>query len=94
EIGVRLALGAGTPNVLRLVLGRTIPPALTGVAIGLVAALLLTRSMSALVFGVRTRDVVSLSVVAMLLLAVALLATLGPAIRATRVSPIEVIRLD
>lgn len=94
EIGIRLALGARPSTVVRLVLGRTIPFALTGVAIGLVAALLLARSLSALVFGIATTDVVSFAAVAVVLLAVSVVATLGPAIRATRVSVLDVIRAE
>jgi hypothetical protein len=94
EIGVRLALGAEPVSVLRLVLGRTVPPAITGISIGVVVALVLTRSMSALVYGVGTEDVASFSGAAVLLFVIAVLATLGPAVRAMRVSAVEVMRAE
>jgi len=94
EIGIRLALGADTTSVTGLVLRRGLTPALTGVAIGIVVAALIARSMSALVYGIGTHDPVSFVSVAGVLLGVAIVATLLPAIRATRVSPLEAIRMD
>jgi putative ABC transport system permease protein len=92
EIGIRVALGAATSAVASLVLRRVLGPALGGVSIGVAAALLLARSMSAMVFGVGTADPSSFAVVIGLLLLVAGIATLVPALRATRVSPLEAIR--
>jgi predicted permease len=94
EIGIRLALGAHPMRVIALILGRALRPAAVGTTIGLVVALALTRMMSALVFGVGTRDPMSFGVVTLVLLAVAAVATLIPAVRATRVSPVEVTRVD
>lgn len=94
EIGIRLALGARASGVTALVLSRALRPAVIGAAIGLIVALVLARSMSALVFGVGTWDPLSFGIVTVVLLAVAAIATAIPAFRATRVSPIEAIRLD
>jgi putative ABC transport system permease protein len=94
EIGVRLALGARGAGVVKLVLGRALVLAVTGAAIGVTAGLLLARPMSALVFDVATWDPVSFATVASLLLAVAMIATLVPAVRAARISPLEAIRSE
>jgi putative ABC transport system permease protein len=92
EIGVRLALGARGRGVLRLVLGRALVLAVSGAAIGVAAGLLLARAMSALVFDVATWDPLSFVAVTGLLLGVAMVATLVPALRAARISPLEAIR--
>jgi putative ABC transport system permease protein len=94
EIGVRLALGATRREVYALVLRRALLPALEGVAIGIVAALVLARALSALVFGIGPWDPPSFVVVVLGLLAVALGATWIPAWRASRLSPLEVIKID
>jgi putative ABC transport system permease protein len=94
EIGIRLALGAETRNVTRLVVGRAVRPTLDGVVLGLAGALVSTRAMSAMVFGVGTADLRSFAIVIVLLAGVASAATLVPALRATRVSPLEAIRTD
>lgn len=94
EIGIRLALGAQAGGVTALVLRRAFQPAVLGTAIGVIAALALARSMSALVFGIGTWDPLSFALVTVALLAVATIATCIPALRATRVSPIEAIRTD
>jgi predicted permease len=94
EIGIRLALGARTSSVTGLVIRGLVGPVLSGVAIGVAVALVLTRSMSALVFGVATSDIGSFAAVAGILLVVAGIAALAPVLRATRVSPLEAIRTD
>jgi putative ABC transport system permease protein len=94
EIGIRLALGARAASVRRMVLGRALGPAMVGIAVGLVVALLLARSMSSLLYGVGVNDPVSFVVVTAVLIAVAILAATIPALRATRVSPLEAIRTD
>ncbi len=94
EIGVRLALGAQGREVLALVLGRALRLGVSGAAIGVIAGLLLARPMSAMVFEVATWDPLSFATVAALLLAVATVATLVPALRAARTSPLEAIRSD
>jgi predicted permease len=92
EIGVRVALGAQRDDVLRLVLGHGARMALAGVAIGIVAALALTRLMSRLLFGVSASDPLTFSGVAILLVIVALVACYIPARRAMRTDPIVALR--
>lgn len=94
EIGVRIALGANRESIYRFVLGRALPAAGRGILIGLVAALLLSRAMAALVFGIDTTDPLSFLAVVGLLSLVGVIAAWIPAFRATRVSPLEAIRAD
>jgi ABC-type antimicrobial peptide transport system permease subunit len=94
EIGVRLALGARPGGVVSLVLRRALGLAVTGAVLGVGAGLLLSRALSRLVFQVATSDLLSFAVVAALLLLVAMLATLLPAMRAARIPPLEAIRAD
>jgi hypothetical protein len=94
EIGIRIALGSSPESVTALILLRAMRPAVAGAAIGLVAAFWLARLMKALVFGVGTSDPVSFGLVTAALLSVAAIATLIPALRAARVSPVEAIRTD
>jgi putative ABC transport system permease protein len=94
EIGIRLALGASASRVTAHVLARAARPAAVGTGVGVCAALVAGRWMRALVFGVEPRDPWTLALVSCALLGVAVAATLGPAIRAARVSPVDVIRVD
>ena len=94
EIGVRVALGAGRRDVLRLVVGQGMKPVLAGLAIGLAGALALTRLMKALLFGVSSSDPLTFGSIALLLALVALLACWVPARRATRVNPIIALRQE
>jgi predicted permease len=94
EIGIRVALGAQRPDILKMVLRQGIRPTLAGVAIGVVASLALTRLMSSLLFGVGPNDWLTFLSVALLLLAVALAACFIPARRATRVDPIVALRYE
>jgi ABC-type antimicrobial peptide transport system permease subunit len=80
--------------VLRLVLERALLLAIAGATIGVAVGLLLVRPMSALVFEIATWDPLSFVTVASLLLSVAIVATVVPALRAARVSPLEAIRSD
>ena len=87
EIGIRSALGAGTGDVLRLVVREGMTPALMGIGAGTVAALLASMSLQRLVFGVSASDPLTLAAVGGTLAGVALLASLVPAWRASRIDP-------
>jgi putative ABC transport system permease protein len=94
EIGIRLALGGSRHDVLRLVVGQGMKVVTSGVGIGALAALMLTRLTATLLFGVRANDPVTLVAVAGAMLIVALLACLVPAARATGLQPADVLRND
>jgi putative ABC transport system permease protein len=97
EIGVRLALGAQTSDVLRLVLRQGMGLALTGVALGVVAALALPKliaSFSGLLFGVKATDPTTFVLIAVLLSAAAFAACWIPARRAARVDPLQALRSE
>ena len=94
EIGIRIALGARTAEILWMVLTQAMIPVAAGLGIGLVASLAAGRLLSGLLYGVRTTDAATMGGVVVTLLAVALLAGLIPAGRATRVDPMTALRYD
>ena len=94
EFGVRIALGANSSSVLKLVLRQAVLTTFIGVLVGGIAAFALTRLMESMVFGVSTSDPLTYAAVAALLLVVGLLAAYIPARRATRIDPMIALRAE
>jgi ABC-type antimicrobial peptide transport system permease subunit len=92
EIGIRMALGAGTGQVLRMVVAQGMKLACAGVAVGLGLAWAMTRYLGSLLFGVGATDPLTFGAVALLLTVVALVATLIPARRAAQTAPDQALR--
>jgi ABC-type antimicrobial peptide transport system permease subunit len=94
EIGVRMALGASTTKVLKMVLSRGLITSVAGVAMGFVGSLLLTRTMRSLLFEIEPNDPLTLVSVTLLLLLATMLATYIPARRAAKVDPMAALRYE
>jgi predicted permease len=94
EIGIRMALGAGRGGILRMVLGQSLRVVLVGMAAGIAAALALARLMESLLYGVQPLDPITFTTVPIVVLAVAALASLIPARRATTVDPVVALRWE
>jgi putative ABC transport system permease protein len=92
EIGLRMALGAQRIDILRLVISQGMVPVITGIVVGLGAAIGLTRLMSTLLFGVKPTDVATFVTVAVMLAAIGVLASYLPARRATKVDPLVALK--
>ena len=94
EFGVRIALGAGRATVLRLVLRQGLAPAVSGIVLGLLAAILLTRLLRTMLFEVEVLDAGVFAGVALVLALVSIAAAIIPARRAVRVDPVVALRCD
>jgi predicted permease len=94
EIGIRVALGAQKNDVFRLVIGQGMFSALAGLGIGIIGALVCTRLLASLLFGVKSTDPLTFVVVSLILIAVAGLASYVPARRAMRVDPMVALRYE
>jgi hypothetical protein len=94
DVGIRIALGAGAADILRLVLGRGVALAAGGIAAGAAASLALGRLLAGVLFGVSSNDFVTLGGASIVLAAVALAAAAIPARRATRLDPMTTLRSE
>jgi ABC-type antimicrobial peptide transport system permease subunit len=92
DIGVRMALGAERRKILLMILRQGAELTVAGSVLGLIGAVLLTRVMESLLFGVSATDLATFSFVPVLLVATAMLASYVPALRATRVDPVVALR--
>jgi ABC-type antimicrobial peptide transport system permease subunit len=94
EIGIRIAVGAGSLDVIRLVLGQSVAVTLVGITLGLVGAAAVTRYLGGLLFGLTPLDPGTFAGVSLLFVVVAMLAAFIPARRATRVDPVVTLRAE
>ena len=94
EIGVRAALGAGTADILSMVVGQGVRAAAIGAAVGALGALALGRAVASLLYGVHPADPLTFGAVVAILLGVAAVAALEPALRATRIDPMRALRSE
>jgi len=94
EVGIRMVLGAGSHEVLAMVLRQAMRPVLAGAAIGMVACAAVSRILSGVLFGVSALDPIAFVLAALFLVLVATAASLIPARRATRVDPMTTLRYE
>lgn len=94
EVGIRMAIGASRADILNLIVGRTMRLAITGLLAGLALALLGAQLISKLLFDISARDPVTLGVACLVMLGVAVSASLVPAWRVTRINPASALRAE
>jgi ABC-type antimicrobial peptide transport system permease subunit len=94
EISVRMALGAQRGDVIRLVAASGLGLVACGLAVGLVAALALARLIDSLLYGIEPSDPLTFAIAGLVLVGVALVATILPALRAARMAPAQALRGD
>lgn len=94
EFGVRMALGASAANILQMVIGQGLRTTLIGIALGVIGALAVSRTLQSLLFGLSPNDPLTLAIVAGVLVMVALLACYIPARRAAKVDPMQALRYE
>ena len=94
EIGIRRALGAPAAAVMRTIVGEGLKPTAVGIVVGLTIAALLGRVMTTMLFGVGPHDALTFTGVSLAVVAVAIIATLAPAYRATRIDPLQALRAE
>ncbi|HKF54791.1 MAG TPA: FtsX-like permease family protein, partial [Blastocatellia bacterium] len=94
ELGIRVALGAGSRDVLLMVLGQGMLMAGIGIGVGVIASLVLTRYLSSLLFGIGTTDSITFGAISLLLVLVALLACYIPARRGLKIDPMKALRYE
>src|SRR5258705_10653553 len=94
ELGIRMALGASRADVVRLVVAQGLRLTLMGVAFGLVASFAVTRLIVSLLYSVSPTDIVTFTVVPVVLAAAAMIASYLPALRATRIDPMVALRYE
>jgi ABC-type antimicrobial peptide transport system permease subunit len=94
EIGIRMALGAQTPDVIRLVLRQSILMTAVGILLGLAGAAIVTRYLEGMLFGLTPLDPTTFITVSLMLATVAIVAAFVPALRATKVDPLVALRCE
>jgi putative ABC transport system permease protein len=94
EIGIRMALGARRADIFRMIIGEGLLVVLAGIGLGLIGSIAMTRYISTLLYGVRPDDPATLAVLSLFLACMALLASIIPAYRATRVEPVVALRFE
>lgn len=94
EIGIRMALGAGSAGILRSVMGRCLRLTLVGIFLGGMGALILSRLLSGFLYGIKPTDPLTYMMTALILLLTAVLAHFMPARRASKVDPIVTLRCE